>query len=158
MSNDTVCVSCESSLLPQNASWSAVGCVSWSCKQGFWLDGSVCKPCSVVGECVLGFQLVDIPQCVSGNPYTAARGRRDACTPPPAGKCFSGGSNCGLMQCVVLTTTSRAFTTITPVLFISTTGSAMVTTVTPITSTIGPSECGRDRPGFGCEPYNIIEF
>ena len=133
VSNDTVCVSCESSLLPQNASWSAVGCVSWSCKQGFWLDGSVCKPCNAVGECALGFQLVDIPQCINGNPYTAARGGCDACTPPPIGKCFSGGSNCGLMACVVLTTTST--TSVTQVLTtvpLTTTKSLTVTTLAPV--------------------------
>ena len=128
--NDTVCSACDPALLPSFASWGAVGCESWACNQGYWLDGSVCRGCSAAADCALGFQLVDIPQCVS----SSARGKCDVCPTPPTGQCFSGAANCGLKSCTVASGVLRS---ITPLV----TSVAVYTTPSP-KSTSSPKSSG----------------
>ena len=126
--NDTVCSACDPALLPPFASWSAAGCVSWACNPGYWLDVSICRKCSAAGDCALGFQLVDLPQCVASS--STARGKCDACPTPPAGQCFSGAANCGLRPCAAVTSMLRSTTT------------PLATTVAKYTTAPSPTSSG----------------
>ena len=133
VANNTVCSVCDSSLLPSDATWTAVGCASWDCKTGYWKDGVTCRKCSVQKDCVKGETLQ-----VMGPACSSVSGVCVSCPSPPSGRCFNGDpycgttADCGIITPAVITTkksptTSSATTTKKS----PTTSSAPSTTTTP---------------------------
>ena len=109
-SNNTVCAGCDPSLKPDNSTWTAVGCGTWACVNGFWRDGSVCRRCSAQKDCGVGSTLQLMPSVCS-----ASTGKCVACPALLAGECYNGDPYCGTIKgCVPVSTRTSGF--ITPVL------------------------------------------
>lgn len=88
---NTTCISCESSLLPKNSSWTEPGCVKWACDGGFVQDPntSFCLKCKLPRDCIFSDSYEDdgngCGRCVACDLYLLL-----------PGQCFNGDGQCGV--------------------------------------------------------------